>query len=104
MEKLKAKKFCNKSIDPSVDELWNQLFEDSYATRENVVTPSMDSGFVQPMEPCECDCWGWDKESGMEDKRYNENDGDMFIQNIINMLLVWINYLVKSVQFGMWST
>ena len=51
-EKLEIKRFHNKSIAHSLDELWNQLFEDSYVTRENVITPSMDSNVYEVVE-CE---------------------------------------------------
>ncbi|XP_058767542.1 L10-interacting MYB domain-containing protein-like [Vicia villosa] len=46
-EKPEAKKFRNKSIDPSIEEYWNQLFDDSYASGEEVVAPSVNPDFVE---------------------------------------------------------
>ncbi|KAJ1440764.1 Myb/SANT-like domain [Sesbania bispinosa] len=67
-ENRDAKKFRNKSVDSTLEDLWNQIFEDNYATGANVVAPSMVPDSVN------IDVEEGDKESGEEDN--DESDGD----------------------------
>ncbi|KMT12680.1 hypothetical protein BVRB_4g087790 isoform A [Beta vulgaris subsp. vulgaris] len=38
MEKPEVKKFRNKGIAPEIEDLWNRLYQDGYATGEHVVS------------------------------------------------------------------
>ncbi|KAG5044456.1 hypothetical protein JHK87_008371 [Glycine soja] len=73
-EKLEIKRFHNKSIAHSLDELWNQLFEDSYATRENVITPSMDPNVYEVVKCENLDGEKEDKEIDRKDTCYERDE------------------------------
>ncbi|KAK2383299.1 hypothetical protein P8452_38479 [Trifolium repens] len=73
-EKPEAKNFRNKSVDPSIEEYWNQLFDDNYACGDDVVAPSVDPNSVQPVEHVNVE--EKDNESGGEDNHHNESDGE----------------------------
>ncbi|KAG5056248.1 hypothetical protein JHK85_008758 [Glycine max] len=73
-EKLEIKRFHNKSIAHSLDELWNQLFEGSYATRENVIAPSMDPNIYEVVECENLDGEEEDKEIDRKDTCYERDE------------------------------
>ncbi|PNY16990.1 hypothetical protein L195_g013723 [Trifolium pratense] len=77
-EKPEAKKFRNKAIDPSLEELWNQLFEDNYADGLENVAPSMDPNCVQPVEHVNLNVnvEEEDKGSDREDMNHYESDAE----------------------------
>lgn len=77
-EKPEAKKFRNKSIDPSLEELWNQLFEDSYADGTENVAPSMDPNSVRPAKHLIVNVEDEDDESGGEDMNHYESGEDVY--------------------------
>ena len=82
-EKLEVKRFCNKSIDLLLDELWSQMFENTYATDENVVTLSMDPNVDDEVVDGE----EGDKEINRKDNYYERDRGVVYIRNIIDVLL-----------------
>ncbi|XP_058747077.1 uncharacterized protein LOC131620071 [Vicia villosa] len=79
-EKPEAKKFRNKSIDPSIEEYWNQLFDDSYASGEEVVAPSVNSDFVEPVE--HFNGGEEDKESDGKDNHHYESGTQVSKQGV----------------------
>lgn len=79
-EKPEAKKFRNKSIDPSLEELWNQLFEDSYADGTENVAPSMDPNSVRPVKHLIVNVADEDDESGGEDMNHYESGKDVYAE------------------------
>ncbi|XP_057248864.1 uncharacterized protein LOC130590445 [Beta vulgaris subsp. vulgaris] len=50
MEKREVKKFRNKGLLPAIEDLWNQLFQDGYATGANVVSINIDPSSVKQDE------------------------------------------------------
>ncbi|KAJ1429737.1 hypothetical protein SESBI_08140 [Sesbania bispinosa] len=67
-EEPKAVKFRYRGVDPVLEEMWKELFDDTYATGENVVAPSMDPNYARQRE----------RENVNVDEGDNENGGEEF--------------------------
>ncbi|KMS95578.1 hypothetical protein BVRB_006960 [Beta vulgaris subsp. vulgaris] len=73
-EKPEVKKFRNKGIAPEIEDLWNRLYQDGYATGEHVVSTSIDPSSVIVVN-VEDERSGQDNDEGVNENDKSTQDG-----------------------------
>ncbi|KAJ8449883.1 hypothetical protein Cgig2_029245 [Carnegiea gigantea] len=97
-ENKKFHKFRSKGVDPFLEEKWDQLFGDSYATEKNVYTPSMEPSQPIILENDEEDESSKDDGNGVEEniEAYNFQNNP-YLQSVLMNEETFMTQFIKDI-------